>query len=329
MKKIARSLIFSLALTGAAMSASAQMKSGDVDIFAGLDFSYRDILYNGRPFDLLLNLTPGVKWNMGKRWEIAAAASIPVINQYGGTYSYIKIYTAAVSKQIAVGKRWRTKFSGGIFTLSRFGVDIKSQYQIKPWLAIDAQIGVTGQLTMDKTWSASPMSRVSFLVGPEFWIGKYTTQFTARGGRFVYGDYGAVIDGMRHFKHASVGLYGQYSNVGKYSGGFKIVIMIPPYKRSCRRVHWRPASNFRLTFCSESSSLSNKMYAIDPEQNERQGWFDRDLLPWGPDTMAPDFKPCDPEAEAAKRAGKDIEETVVVSTEEVNVVNQAGEGPDR
>ena len=31
------------------------------------------------------------------------------------------------------------------------------------------------------------------------------------------------------------------------------------------------------------------MYHTDPEQNERDGWFSRDLLRWGSHTMEPDF----------------------------------------
>ena len=31
--------------------------------------NYRDLIYNGRVYELLINLTPGVKWNMGKGWQ--------------------------------------------------------------------------------------------------------------------------------------------------------------------------------------------------------------------------------------------------------------------
>ena len=31
------------------------------------------------------------------------------------------------------------------------------------------------------------------------------------------------------------------------------------------------------------------MYRTDPEENERDGWFSRDLLQWGSHTMEPDF----------------------------------------
>lgn len=298
------------------------MKPGDVDIFMGVELSYRDIFYNNRPFDLLINLTPGVKWNLGHRWEIAAAAAVPVVNQYGGDYKYVKIQAASLSKQFAVGKHWRSKISGGVFTASRYGIDFKTQYQIKSWLAINAELGLTGQLTMARNWAASPMSRFTFLVGPDFWLNRWTTQLTARAGRFVYGDYGAVAEAFRHFKHTSVGMFAQYSNAGGSSAGFKIIIMIPPYKRSCRRVHFRPASNFRFTFCSESSSYSNVMYRTEPEQNERQGWFDRDLLPWGPDTMPPDFRPCDKDAAEAKDAAGTAESETVVVVESESVVTE-------
>lgn len=65
--------------------------------------------------------------------------------------------------------------------------------------------------------------------------------------------------------------------------------MLPPYKRTLRKVNFRPASNFRITYNNQADEYANKGYFTDPEQNEREGWFDRDLLPWGPNTMPADF----------------------------------------
>lgn len=56
--------------SGGAVHAQSQ-PAGAVSIFAGVDFNYRDIYFNNRVFDVLLNLTPGVRWEMGKRWQIA------------------------------------------------------------------------------------------------------------------------------------------------------------------------------------------------------------------------------------------------------------------
>ena len=96
-------------------------------------------------------------------------------------------------------------------------------------------------------------------------------------------------EGFRHFKHVSVGVYASYSDKGKENAGFKVVMMLPPYKRVARKLNIRPASNFRLTYSVEANNYMNRTYNTDPEQNEREGWFDRDLLPWGTDTMPPDF----------------------------------------
>ena len=55
-------------------------------------------------------------------------------------------------------------------------------------------------------------------------------------------------------------------------------MMIPPYKRSKRKVAFRPASNFRLTYNAQSDGVSMKMYDTDPEDNERQYPID---VNWG------------------------------------------------
>lgn len=270
----------------------AQSRSGDIDIFCGVDFNYRDIYLRGRFSDLLINLTPGVKWNAGHNLELAASALVPVLNQFGDRYKYVRINVAAISWQFAAGSHWKTKLSGGVFTKERFGLDIKSIYEFNSWLAARAQIGLTGHFEMSDVWNLSTMSNLTFMAGPDFWLSRWTTQLSLRGGRFLYGDYGVITEGIRNFRHCSVGIYGQYSSDAKWSAGFKVVVMLPPYRRRCGKLHVRPASNFRLTYCTTSSTTGNITYATDPEENERTGWFSRDMLPWGTETMPADFRPC-------------------------------------
>lgn len=98
-----------------------------------------------------------------------------------------------------------------------------------------------------------------------------------------------LYEAMRHFKHCTVGLYAQYSDQGKENGGFKVIMMIPPYKRKARKVMVRPASNFRLTYDIQGQPYAVKMYTTDPEENEREGHYDRNRLQWGANRMEPDF----------------------------------------
>lgn len=279
-------LVFAM---GYPLFSSAQKKGGTVDIFMGADFNYRDIWFNNRVYDVLVNLTPGVRWNMGNRWEIAAQAFIPVVNQYGDRYRRVRLNMAVLSKQWAIGEHWKMKASAGWFGSERYGVDWKNMFVFNRWLAMTAQVGWTGYCSMAAGWEASTMKKLTVQIGPELYLPRWNTQISLRGGRYVYGDYGVVGEGFRHFKHVSVGVYVSYSDKAKEDAGFKVVMMLPPYRRSSRRVNIRPASNFRLTYSVEANGYANRTYSTDPEQNEREGWFDRDLLPWGTDTMAPDF----------------------------------------
>lgn len=208
-------------MIAAPMRLSSQPRSGTVDIFMGADFNYRDIYFNNRVYDVLLNLTPGIKWNMGHRWEVAAQALVPVVNQYGDRYKKVRLNMAVLSKQLAVGEHWKMKLSGGLFGSERYGLDLKNMFVINPWLAFTAQMGWTGYCSMAVDWEASTMKKFTVEAGPEVYLHRWNTEISVRGGRYLYGDYGVTGEGYRHFKHVSVGIYASYSNKGKEDAGFK------------------------------------------------------------------------------------------------------------
>jgi len=269
-----------------------------VDLFMGVDLNYRDLLHN-KVYEVLVNLTPGVKWHVGRQWQVAAQALIPVYNDYGDRYKRIRLNMALLSKEFYFKERYFLKVSGGLFGSERYGLDLKGMLVVNDWLAFEAQAGLTGYCSMATGWEASRPGRVTALVGADFYLNRWNTQFRARGGRFLYEDYGVVGECMRHFKHCSVGLFGSYSDRWGENGGFKVVVMIPPYRRTRRTVNVRPASNFRLTNNIMADPYANRMYTTDPEENEREGWFDRERLRWGSNRMAPDFQ-------IREKAGKEV-----------------------
>ena len=275
-KELIRLACIVAVLTGVCrMTAVAQpaIPAGQVDLFMGVDLNYRDLFHNGRVYDFLINLTPGVKWNMGKGWQVTAQAMVPVVNQYGAYYKRVRLNMAALSKEAHWGERWYLRVTGGLFDDERYGVDAKGMYVVNRALALEAQAGLTGFCSMATGWAASTPERVIALVGANVYLNRWNTQFRARGGRFLYEDYGAVAEVMRHFRHCTVGVYGQYSDKGKANGGFKVIMMIPPYKLKRRKVNVRPATNFRLTYNQQGDAYANAVYRTDPEENEREGWF--------------------------------------------------------
>ena len=240
-------------------------------------------------YDVLVNLTPGVKWHIGDRWQLAGQAIVPVYNDYGDRYKKVRLNLAVLSKEWSWNGSQFLKVSGGLFGRERYGLDAKWMYPVNRWLALDAQVGLTGFCSMAVDWECSKMKRVTGQIGMNVYLEKVNTELRLHGGRYLYEDYGVMAEAMRHFKHCTVGVYAQYSNKGKEDGGFKVVMMIPPYKRKARKVMVRPASNFRLTYDIHGLPYAAKMYTTDPEENEREGNFDRNLLQWGANRMATDF----------------------------------------
>ena len=272
-----------------AQSAVEPAPQPKVEIFAGAELLYRDIFFN-KLFEAVVNLTPGVKWNLGHHWQLAGQVIVPVYNDYGEKYKKVRLNMAVLSKQWFFQDKHFLKVSGGLFGMERYGVDVKWMWPVTPWLAFDAQVGLTGLCSMAVDWEASEMKKFTGWMGARFYLDRFNTEFRVRGGRFLYEDYGVKGELMRHFKHCTIGVYAQYNDWEKENAGFKVVMMIPPYKRKARKVQVRPASNFRLTHNFKSQEYAMKMYTTDPEENEREGDFDRTRLRWGANAMVPDFQ---------------------------------------
>lgn len=277
-----------LVLTAVCVMSAQSTPPNKIDLFVGADLHYRDIFY-GKIYEVLLNLTPGIKWEMGRHWQLAGQAVVPLYNDYGDRYRKIRLNMAALSKEWAWSRRQFLKISGGLFGQERYGVDVKWMFPVNGWLAFNAQVGWTGFCSMAAGWEASKMERWTGWGGARVYLNKVNTEMRIEAGRYVYTDYGGTVEVMRHFRHCTVGMFVQYSSVGKENGGFKVIMMIPPYHRKKRKVTVRPASNFRLTYNEEADPFSVRTYMTDPEENEREGNFDRERLKWGANCMPPDF----------------------------------------
>lgn len=107
-------LLFCFLLWGMEGKAQPTVRSGEVDIFMGVDLNYRDIMFS-KPYELLVNLTPGVKWNMGRQWQVAAQA--------GWTASTPVRWTVPVGADVYLN-RWNTqlRLRGGRFVYEDYGV---------------------------------------------------------------------------------------------------------------------------------------------------------------------------------------------------------------
>ena len=322
MKKIVTILLMLVALTG-----RAQAPKGQVELFCGAEMEYADVNFH-RLYDILLNLTPGVKWHLGNDWQVAGQLWVPIINDgYLDRYSMWRLNMAVVSKELHwQSARQHVKLSAGLFNKERGGFDVKWHYPVTDWLMLTAQAGVTMRWALGFKWSGQsggqsggqasgldapdacppdcPSSesdfgedwRVSGIAGVNFWLNPWQTEIRLSGGRYVDGIWGSELDVMRHFRYVTIGAFAQLHEASpnsfykhkisgmfsvydrKQTAGFKIVVMLPPYKKSDRKFVLRPASNLSLGYNGQQDEVTMQMYHTDPEENAREYPVS---VPWG------------------------------------------------
>ena len=268
-------------------SAIGQNNRRSLDLFSGIDFNFRDINYNTQ-YEFLIRLTPGFKWNLGNHWQLAGQVHIPIINQFGESNKYIQPNILDLSKELRLGNLY-LKASAGLFSMKSYGVDLKAFLPMCKWFAFEGQAGCVGSIIVNPVWTTSSMNRFVWTLGGDIYLTQWNTQFRGVLGKYLYQDFGCEIEAMRHFNHTTVSVYSRWNNADGFDGGFRFVIALPPYHRKHRVVNFRPASNFRMSYSVMYHNRTNRMYRTDPEENERDGWFSRDLLQWGSHTMEPDF----------------------------------------
>lgn len=284
---------------------SQEPEAGQVELFSSAELSYADINFV-RLYNVLLNLTPGVKWHMGHDWMFSAQALIPIVNDgYEAKHSLVRLSNLAVAKQMHFNNQ-HFKVTGGLFGMDCYGLDVRWMFPITSWLMVNAQVGYTGSwrlalgdaedtkvqvvdkkvqvvTTETKGMDFGGLDCLTGIVGANVWLAPWNTEFRLSGGRYVGKDYGVQFDVMRHFRSCTVGAYAQLhqkTNGSKYTeaGGFKVIVLLPDCKWSDRKFTLRPAHDFRLTYNAQADGVSMKMYTTDPEENERTYPV---RIPWG------------------------------------------------
>lgn len=304
---IRRHVLSLLLLVCNLLALNAQRSEQAVAVFCGAELGYADTNWM-RLYDVKLTATPGVKWYMGRDWQFAFQGVIPLYCD-GYTYReekhhYVRLNNVTLSKQFHFDSaRQHFKLTAGLFGQERWGADLKWMMPLNDWLLLAAQGGLTRQWALGFDLHSGYVSEFSnrwtatFQGGANAFVKPLNTEFRLRAGRYINEDYGLQFDMVNHFRHCSVDLFYQVrlgnrlsstvdSYVDRDNGGFRIVVMLPPYSKKERLVAgdvvFRTASNFRLTNNVRSDGRSMKTYMTDPEENERELSVD---VAWGLNRM--------------------------------------------
>lgn len=276
-------------------------EAGRVEVFAGAELNYADVNFL-RLYNVLINVTPGVKWHLGNDWLVSGQMFLPAVNQgYDNKDNIVRLTNATLAKQLHFGSQ-HLKLTGGLFGRDRYGFDLRWMMPVTRWLMFEAQGGYTGAWrlsakdAMDWTWDAYPietkavkfggLDKLTGNVAANVWLDPWNTQFRLSAGRYLNNDNGVEFSIMRHFPHCTVGIFAQlHERLKNYkeSGGFRIVMCLPDWKWQRGKFTARPASNFRLTYNAQADGLSMQNYTTDPEENERDYPV---RIPWGTGNMS-------------------------------------------
>lgn len=267
------------------------------EVFCGAELNYADVNFL-RLYNVLLNLTPGAKVHLRNDWEVAAQAFVPIVNDgYASRNSMLRLTMANVSKTFRFERaKQYVKLTAGLFGKEQYGGDVRWMWPATSWLMLHARMGLTDHWALGtdifEGTAETEFSTRSFtftgLAGASIWLNPWATELRATGGRFLNHDYGVEGEIIRHFNHCSISIFAQYHELApsayikdsyRYSGGFRVVMMLPPYKKQKNKaVVVRPASNFRLTYNAQADGYSMQKYTTDPEENERTYPIQ---MPWG------------------------------------------------
>lgn len=288
-------LVLMLCLLGARQGHAQNQTEPKAELFCGAELSYADVNFT-RLYDVLINLTPGGKIHLGHDWDVAFQGYIPVVNEgYGKRSSMVRLNMANISKTVRMEQaRQYFKLTAGLFGRERYGGDLRWMYPATDWLMFHARAGLTNHWALGSNLDDAKEAVFdgkdwifTGLLGASIWLNPWATELRATGGRYLNSDYGVEGEVIRHFKYCSISLFAQLHEKGaegnsrwhNNSGGFRIVMLLPPYKKQQnRQVVVRPQSNFRLTYNAQADGYSMRKYNTDPEENERFYPID---IPWG------------------------------------------------
>ncbi len=280
-----RKLILSILFLLLGFGTSRAQQEPIAEFFCGAELNYADRNFT-RLYDALINLTPGFKVNLGHDWQIAGQVFLPIVNEgYAERNSMFRLNMANISKELHFENALQYfKLTAGLFGKERFGGDLRWMYPVTSWLMLNARFGLTNHWALGMGWDDAEAEfgdmkwNLSANVGASIWLDSWKTELRGNGGRYLNNDYGVEGEIIRHFKHCSVSIFAQLheafynvydKNTTRTTGGFRVVMILPPYKKQKSEIVVRPASNFRLTYNAQSDGYSMRKYTTDPEENER------------------------------------------------------------
>lgn len=232
-----------------------------------------------------VNIAPAVEMQLWKGASFTGQVIFPIWNNMVGEMDYIRAGILTLRQEIRLPKRWMASLTVGNFTQQRIGADLQFTWRTANdrWL-LGARDGLTGaSVVQEGRWQVSRWERLSGAVWGRYFEPHYQLELELTAERYIYGDYGARFDCVRHFGETTVGLFAMVSG-GEANGGFSFSVPLPRKKRMQRKaVRIRLPEYWGLTYEAQSGNeyaerRLGRRYQTDPVISRTNRFYNPDYV---------------------------------------------------
>lgn len=246
---------------------------GKVNIAVYPQVSLMNLIIN-QVYQSLWQLSPALEVSLWPGMKFTYQIKIPI---YNDGYSLLenKVHPGMMSLSQRFRDPWNLNIIGrltvGTFSGSRYGAALEMAYHFpneRFW--VDTQLGYLSIYSWDAfKWYYGTEFDFRWNFAANYYNPSLNTQFILRAQKFLLGEIGLKYEMIRHFKHASVGLYALKCREADLNVGFRFQIALPPYRHKRRgyipRISVSP--HMGMSYNANNERIYYKEYRTEASDN--------------------------------------------------------------
>lgn len=225
-------------------------------------------------------LAPAIEMPLWKGAEITAQVIFPVVTNQNGELKTIRPGFVTFRQGVYLKKNWHAWVTGGLFNNNRMGGNVEAMWRSpKGRWELGGRLGATVWSLFDEDgWTITNKPKLDAAIYGRVYIPGWNTELYGSVNRFVYGDYGATGEVIRHFGEYTVGLYAMVAG-GDINGGFSFAIPLPGKKYNrWKGMRLKPSDYFafRYSMVAWGDYVDKNLgvyYNDEPNKNRSKGFY--------------------------------------------------------
>ena len=244
-----------------------------VDILVYPQLSFKNLIIT-QIYQVLFTLNPAIEVSFWPGMKFTGQVIIPVYNDgYGYLQDKVHPGFITLSQRFRLPYNIKGKATIGYFSADRYGADLMLFYPFKDErFSLEGRIGVVAigywdgfKLHYDTDFSTT------WTLGANFYWPKYNTTFSLKGEQYLMGERGVKFEMIRHFRYASIGFYAQKAKEANSNGGFRIQVLLPPYKYKRFKNKYIPrlntSNNMGIVYNAGNERYYYRQYRSEADEN--------------------------------------------------------------